>query len=141
VSAQERRANNQTMLMVFDPASRRLVEPDVHIWVDSKEEPSDFSEFHGIVNAVRLPPGSYDLMPGTLNATVRSRPRFLFDVRAGETTYAGELHMSWNSEREALFTIRDRYDRDIAVAKEKNPAVEARPVVKRLFRAGEALTR
>ena len=141
VSAQERRSDNQTMLMVFDQASHRPIEPDVRIWVDSKEEPSDFSEYHGIVNAVRLPPGSYVLMPGTLNATVRSRPTFLFDVRAGETTYAGELHMSWNSQREAVFTIRDRHDRDIAVAREKNPAVEARRVVKRLLRAGEALTR
>jgi len=140
VGAREARANNQTMLLVFDRANRRLV-PDLDIWMDSREEPSDFPEYHGTVNAVRLPPGSYSLTPATVNFTTQTWPTFLLEVRAGETTYAGELYMTWNGEREALFTVRDRYDRDLAVARAKNPAVEARPVVKRLLRAGESLRR
>jgi len=138
VSAQEARANNQTMLAVFDRASGRIV-PDLRIWIDSREEPSDFPEYHGTVNALRLPPGSYSLIPGTLNYTNRTRPTFLLEVRAGETIYAGELHMTWNGERESLFTVRDQYARDLAVARAKNPAVETRPVVKRLLAAGGSL--
>lgn len=140
VGASETRADNQTMLLVFDRASNRLV-PDLSIWIDSREEPSDFPEYHGNVHAVRLPPGSYSLTPGTLNFTTRTRPTFPLEVRAGETTYVGELYMAWNGEREALFTVRDRYDRDLAVARAKNPAIEARPVVKRLLPAGEPLRR
>jgi hypothetical protein len=137
-AAAEARRNNQTMLLVFERASGRLV-PDVRIFIDSREEPSDFPEYHGTVNAIRLPPGSYELIPGTLNYTQRTTPTFLLDVRAGETTYAGELYMTWNGDRETLFTVRDRYARDLAVARAKNPAVEARPVVKRFMRAGPLL--
>jgi hypothetical protein len=138
VGTAEPRRNNQTMLFVSDRVNHQLV-PNLRIFLDSREDPSDFPEYHGTVNAVRLPPGSYDLIPGTLNYTTRTRPRFLLEVRAGETTYAGELYMAWNGEREALFTVRDRYERDLAVARAKNPAVEARPVVKRLLRAGPSL--
>jgi hypothetical protein len=47
--------------------------------------------------------------------------------------------MTWNGDRETLFTVRDRYARDLAVARAKNPAVEARSVVKRFMRAGPLL--
>jgi hypothetical protein len=138
VSASEARADNQTMLMVFDQASSRPVE-GARIWIDSKEDPSDFPDVHGTLNALRLPPGTYRLMPATVNVTARLRPTYLLDVRAGETTYAGELYMSSTSPLESTFFVRDRYDRDIAVASQQNPAVMARPVVKRLLRAGGSI--
>ena len=41
--AAEARRNNQTMLSVWDRANRRLV-PDVRIFMESREEPSDLPE-------------------------------------------------------------------------------------------------
>ena len=129
-----------TALTVSDQATRRRVKPNVEIWVDSFAENSDFPEYHGTVNALRLPPGTYYLAPWRMSVTPRTTPTFVFDVRAGETTYVGELYMTWIGAREAAFAIRDRYDRDIAFAREKNPGIAARPVVKRLLRVGEPIS-
>jgi hypothetical protein len=136
VGAANSRVAYQTGVTVFDQATRRPVKPNIGIWVDSFAENSDFPTHHGTVNALRLPPGSYYLAPWRLSVTPRTTPTFEFDVHAGETTYAGELYMTWAGSREASFAIRDQYDRDVALAREKNPAIEARPVVKRLLRVG-----
>lgn len=133
--APEARPQYYTMLLVFDHATRQMV-PHLRIYMDSREEASDVPEYHSTVHALRLPPGSYDVIPGTVNYRERTTPTFRLEVRAGETTYAGELFLTWNGEREKRFAVRDWYNRDLAVARAKNPALGARPVVKRLMRAG-----
>ncbi|CAA9366417.1 MAG: hypothetical protein AVDCRST_MAG68-4888 [uncultured Gemmatimonadetes bacterium] len=44
--------------------------------------------------------------------------------------------MVYQNSLEAQFFVRDQYERDMAVARAKNPAFGLRTVVKRLLRAG-----
>jgi hypothetical protein len=128
-----------TVLTVHDQASGRGVKPEIQLFVDAVNmHKSDFAEHYGAVSAFQLAPGTYFLHPAVLalNVSVSKSPTFVFDVRAGETTYAGELFMTRSCGYQNAFVIRDQYDRDIALAREKNPAIEGRPVVKRLLRPG-----
>jgi hypothetical protein len=100
---------------------------------------SDFQEYHGNVSALQLPAGTYYLSPWMRIGENRITPTFVFDVRAGETTYAGELFMTSACTLETYFVLRDQYDRDISVARKKNPAIDTRPMVKRLLRLGPTL--
>jgi hypothetical protein len=106
------------------------------ISVDAQLVKSDFRDHQGSLSALQLPAGAYYLTPTVLNPTVQTtrRPTFAFDVRAGETVYAGELFMPRSCAAETTFAVRDQYERDIALATERNPALGTRPVTKRLMR-------
>lgn len=106
------------------------------IMVDGMVHKSDFTEYPGTLNAIQLPAGTFKLFPHILNpfAIARTPPPFFeFEVRAGETTYAGELFIARSCSESMLFQVRDRFDRDVALAVEKNPGLGARPVVRRLM--------
>lgn len=105
------------------------------ILVDGTLHKSDFTEYPGTLNAVQLSAGAYRLEPKIMNVfTVTTRrPVIEFDVRVGETVYAGELFVARSCSSPMLYQVRDRFDRDVAMAVEKNPALGVRPVVKRLM--------
>ena len=127
-----------TMLSVRDLSTRRVVESVPGIPVDVYVHKSDFAGHHGMVNALQLVPGSYYLTPSVLNPYVRTvtAPTFQFEVRAGETTYVGELFMTQGCALNTSFVVNDQYERDMRVASQKNPAVSKRTPVKRLMKRG-----
>jgi hypothetical protein len=130
-----RRCLHAIGLEVHNLANRRRV-PRIGMWVNIWGDQSDFPEYHVKVNALELPPGSYYLYPFMLSATSRTTPTVVFDVRAGETTYAGELLLARACALDTYFVVRNQYERDIGFARKMNPAIEGRSVVTRLLRAG-----
>lgn len=124
-----------TFMEVFELASGNRVGAPL-VPVDPYVNRSDFPDHHGAVNALRLPAGSYYLSPRVANPSYHSdeKPTFVFNVYAGETSYAGQLFMPHSCSLVTAFEIRDEYDRDIALALQRNPAIGTRPVVRRLMR-------
>ena len=64
-------------------------------------------------------------------------PAFRFEVRAGETSYLGELFMPRSCTLLTAFEVRDQFARDIGLAAAKNPAVTWHPPVRRLLAGAE----
>lgn len=136
--APERCVSQATFLSLREAASGRVIDSVPSIGVDVYVHKSDFEGHHGTVNAFALPPGSYRLTPSIANPYVRtvSAPTFDFDVKPGETTYVGELFMTKACALNTSFEVRDRFERDMALAAKKNPAIAGRAAVKRLLRDG-----
>jgi hypothetical protein len=128
-----------TELWLYESETKRPARPRPELIMDLIGMRGDFEGHHGSVNAFPLAPGRYYLQPFRHLVTARQLPTFEFEVRAGETTYLGELFLVYRSSREGNFLIRDHYERDMAVARAKNPAFGSRPVVKRLLRVGTPL--
>lgn len=127
-----------THLEVYDQAARKRVHGRL-IAVDSRFFKSDFETHQGLVHALGFPPGTYSLVPRMITPVDPiDVPSFQFDVRAGETTYVGELLMVQSCWTTNVFVIRDRYERDVALAMQKNPAIGGRPIGKSLMRPGPA---
>jgi len=89
-----------------------------------------------------LPQGRYFLQPFILNPYVKSLrvPLFYFDVKAGETTYLGEIFMTRSCSMSNQFQVRDEFKRDWQMAIEKNPPLARRDAVKRLTSVGAVVT-
>jgi hypothetical protein len=136
LAAANKRRAHFTSLWVYDWQAERSARPRPELIMDLVGVRSDFERPPGSVNAFPLAPGKYSLRPERLLALGKRVPSFDFEVRAGETTYLGELFMVYVNSQEARFFIRDQYERDMAVARAKNPAFESRPVVKRLLQPG-----
>ena len=128
-----------TFLQVHDEASMKLVPRAAAAPVDGKSGKSDFSDHLGAINAFALPPGRYYLSPVTSNPHVAGAATlaFRFEVRAGETSYLGELFMPRSCTLLTAFEVRDQFARDIALAAAKNPAVTWHPPVRRLLAGAE----
>jgi hypothetical protein len=127
-----------TFLSVRDLSTRKVVESVPSIPVDVYVNKSDFTDHHGTVNAFQLAPGTYYLTPSIANPYIRTvkAPTFQFEVRAGETTYVGELFMTQACALNTHYEVRDQYERDMRIAAQKNPAITTRPPVKRLLTSG-----
>lgn len=140
--APERCVSQATFLSVRQLETRKVVDSVPSIGVDVYVHKSDFDDHHGTVNAIALPAGTYYLTPSTANPYVRtiSAPTFEFDVKPGETTYVGELFMTRACALDKSFEVRDRFDRDIALAAKKSAAIGGRTPVKRLLRPGARTT-
>ncbi len=137
--APQGRAGFVTYLLVYPQGSIETIRHSPLIPIDLFAEKSDFEDHHGMVHALNLAPGSYYFSTMSMSARTRVRPTFVFDVRAGETTYLGELFMSTGTGGRS-FQIRDQYDRDLAIAREKSPALQGRTVARGLLRPGPVQT-
>lgn len=142
LGTEKKRRAHTTQLWIYDQEAKRQARPVPELVMDMVGLRGDFDGHHGSVNAFPLAPGRYSLRPQRLNLYARTKqlPSFDFEVRAGEITYVGELFMVYRNSLEGHFTIRDQYERDMAVARAKNPAFESRPVVKRLLQVGTPVT-
>lgn len=111
-----------------------------YLMINYKNYPSDSEQYYGRVNAFILSPGRYYLAPVTMKIIplfitlhVPYPDNFEFEVKAGETVYIGELYMNNTCGDPTQLEVRDQYERDIAVAKEKNKSLTHSPG-KRLMR-------
>lgn len=127
-----------TFLSVRHLSTKKVVESIPSIPVDVYVNKSDFTDHHGTVNAFQLVPGTYYLTPSMANPYVRNVkvPTFQFEVRAGETTYVGQLFMTQACALNTRYEVRDQYERDMRIAAQKNPAIVNRTPVKRLLTSG-----
>jgi len=125
-----------TYLVTYDAASRKPTNA-AGIFVDNANHPTDFSGHYGTVNAVHFHPGSYYFSPRIANpfAQTVKAPEFPFVVNAGETVYLGEIFMPKSCSLNTRFEVNDFEERDLKRARELNPAIDRRPVTKRLIQA------
>ena len=124
-----------TYLITYEVATRKPTNAAV-IFVDNYTVPSDFPEHYGTVNALHFHPGSYYFSPRISNpfAQTVKAPELPFTVKAGETVYLGEIFMPKSCSLKTSFEVNDFEGRDLKVARERNPAIDRRPVTKRLIR-------
>ncbi|WP_431046456.1 hypothetical protein [Roseateles sp. L2-2] len=130
-----------TFLKVVDaktgssPDSVKLIDVDVYVYK------SDYSDHHGTINAVALPPGKYEIRPVVANPYVSQIiiPNYVVEIAAGELIYGGEVFMPQACTMNTLFSIRDEFERDTELAIKKNPALAGRPVEKRLLQPGRVI--
>lgn len=124
-----------TFMRLFDQATMRPVDGVAGAPVDGYSSISDFPDHRGNVSAFALQPGKYYLSPVTANPYVVGVkvPAFPFEVHAGETVYLGEIYMPLACSFHNVFRVSDRFDRDVALATSKNPALIRRPPVKRVM--------
>jgi hypothetical protein len=100
---------------------------------------SDFADHFGIVNALALPPGYYDIFPEPQYGMRLDRIAHAFvRVDAGAIIYIGEYFDSapCKSLGDATWPVDshfyDKFDRDVAVLKAKNPAFGKATIEKRV---------
>lgn len=127
-----------TFLSVREVTSKKVVLSVPSIGVDVYVHKSDFADHHGTINALRLPAGSYYFTPSIAGPYIRTiiAPTFEFEVKAGETTYVGELFMTKACALHTIFEVRDQFDRDMTLALKKNPALAGRAALRRLMKPG-----
>jgi hypothetical protein len=100
---------------------------------------SDFADHFGYVNVLTLKPGRYDIFPDAqANANLSPIPHAFVTVEAGKIIYIGEYFINSGCFNETTrhaeinSNFFDRYDRDAAVLKAKNPAFEKAVIEKHL---------
>jgi len=102
--------------------------------VDSYLIKSDFPDHQGNLNVFKVKPGNYHLYPFPVNphlAPVRV-PKAEFSLQPGETVYLGEFFMPVACGFYNVTEFRDQESRDMALLRERNPALAARTISKRL---------
>lgn len=102
--------------------------------IDAYLVDSDFTDQFGVLSVKSLPPGRYQIAPWLANGafTPLRVPRYVFDVRAGETVYIGSFQMwrSCSTSTEGEFV--DYSERDLAMLRERNPLFENEPITTRI---------
>jgi len=123
-----------TYLITYEAATRKPTNAAA-IFVDNYALPSDFSGHYGTVNALHFHPGAYYFSPRIANpfAQTVKAPELPFTVKAGETVYLGEIFMPKSCSLNTSFEVNDFEERDLKLARERNPAIDRRPVGKRLI--------
>ena len=119
-------------------ADNNAVVPVAPIGVDVYVLKSEFADHHGLVDGFWLVPGSYYFVPNIANPYVQAESigTFKFEVRPHETVYLGELYMTQSCGLRTAFVVNDEYERDVQIARKKNPALLKRASVKRLMQKG-----
>ncbi len=122
-------------LRVYERTSKMPVDGVPNIPVETYVNDTDSATSHGTINIFRLQPGKYYIYPVTINVLENSiqLPTFDFEVKSGETVYAGELFMTQSCRLTKRFVVNDEYDRDIKRAREENPSIAAGTPRKRLL--------
>ncbi|NHZ65351.1 hypothetical protein [Massilia genomosp. 1] len=135
--------STSTFLIAHHAGSGKTVDPAVSIGVDAYTHSSEFPDHHGLVSAFSLAPGKYYFSPVIANPMVRSikTPTFIFEAKAGEATYIGELFMLQSCSLREQFAVRDEYQRDVNQAVANNKALGQKVFVKRLMQVGEPIVR
>jgi hypothetical protein len=102
--------------------------------VDAYVIKSDFPDHQGSLSAFELKPGNYQLYPSILNPYVVpvKIPKAEFSVKAGEVVYIGEFFMPEACSFSNVTQLNDEQARDVAILRERNPQLAAKPLTKRI---------
>jgi hypothetical protein len=121
-----------------------------HTFTEVKNDFTHLEKTQGSINAHLLPPGEYELRSWELRAslgriyrTTWQPRRASFIVKAGVIQYIGNIDMVLDTSYNLLGkgyisggrpTIRDQYDRDIAIAKGKYPFLKGKDIKKQIMK-------
>ena len=102
--------------------------------VDGYAVKSDFADHQGSVHAVALPAGEYYLAAWIANPYVSAVrvPKADFSIAAGEVIYLGEYFIPVACTWSPVSVFRDRKERDIPLATQKNPHLAQYDIVTRI---------
>lgn len=140
VGAKEPCTSFASAVLVWDGATHKRVETVPGIFINNAFQKSEFSDHQGAVDAIALPPGTYYFQAAGVNPfyTTTVAPTMHFEVSPSETTYIGEIYLPIACTPHAQYEVRDSFERDMAIVKQKNPDALKREPVKRLMRFGAA---
>ncbi len=119
---------------IYDAATRRPAQGSPIVSIDATSD-SDYPDHYGTLSTLSLPAGRYLITAQYANPgadAVDAPPTIAFDVVAGQVTYIGELWRASPCQNIVQILLRDRYDRDVALAGRLNPALAAHPPAKAL---------
>lgn len=153
VSAQERETSEGKMSRYTEFFFRNLATRVVGvILIHSPGDTGDLTQFEkirGVINAYLLPPGEYEFRSWLQNAGISgvhvpSLPKGAsFIVKAGVIQYIGNIDMFLDTSTNIFGivsitggwpTIRNQYDRDIAIAKGKYPFLKGKDIKKQIMK-------
>jgi hypothetical protein len=138
VGASEPCISFSTAVLVWNGTSHQRVSEIPGIFINNGFQKSDFSDHQGAVNAVTLKPGTYYFQAAGVNPYFQttSAPTMFFVIAAGETTYIGEIYLPAACATRFKFEIRDNFERDMAIVRQRNPHALARTPNKRIMQFG-----
>jgi hypothetical protein len=119
---------------IYDARTKELVPGRAPLPIDANKE-SGFSDHYGTLSAVSLPPGHYVITAEWANPVSMPTgymPAWAFDVVAGQATYIGEIWRSTGCEMSVSLSVRDNFDRDVALAEKLNTGFITHPPKKAL---------
>ena len=101
---------------------------------NSPMDTSLYKDHQGVLTAMRLEPGSYYAVLWPFNGMIEpiKPPHFQFTVAAGEVIYLGELYLGNGCDLNNRVTVRDEFDRDMALLKAQNPGLAKASIQKRV---------
>ena len=128
---------------VGNPTSVRVLEEGQlsHLYVkgitgfNSPMDTSMYKDHQGVLTAMRLEPGSYYAVLWPFNGLLKpiKPPHFKFTVAASEVVYLGELFFTDSCDLLNHVTVRDGFDRDMALIKAQNPDLAKVTIQKRVL--------
>lgn len=116
-------------------ASTQSLVPDHPLLPIDANNQSEFPDHYGTLSAVSLPAGRYIITAEWSNPVSEPTtkvPAWTFDVVAGQSVYIGEIWRTTPCQLTANVTLRDRYDRDLALAEKLNTRFITQPPRKAL---------
>jgi hypothetical protein len=119
---------------IYVSSTQSLVTDHPLLPIDSSNQ-SDFPDHYGTLSAVSLPAGRYIITAEWSNPVSEPTtkvPAWTFDVVAGQTVYIGEIWRTTPCQLTANLVLRDRYERDLALADKLNTRFITQPPRKAL---------
>ena len=116
-------------------ASTQSLVPDHPLLPIDANNQSDFPDHYGTLSAVSLPAGRYIITAEWSNPVsepTSKAPAWTFDVVAGQAVYIGEIWRSTGCDMSVSLSMRDNFDRDVALAEKLNTGFITHPPKKAL---------
>jgi|GEM_PF-1222016 len=119
---------------IYVASTQSLVTDHPLLPIDATNQ-SDFPDHYGTLSAMSLPAGRYIITAEWSNPVSEPTtkvPAWTFDVVAGQTAYIGEIWRTTPCQLTANLQLRDRYERDLALADKLNTRFITQPPRKAL---------
>ena len=132
--AKERCVAGAMWAPIYDARTRKLVSGLEPLPIDANKD-SGFADHYGTLNALSLPPGQYVITAEWANPVAMptgGMPAWSFEVVAGQSTYIGEIWRSTGCDMSVSLSMRDNFDRDVALAEKLNTGFITHPPKKAL---------
>ena len=119
---------------IYDARTKEMVPGHPLLPIDANKE-SGFGDHYGTLSALSLPAGRYIVTAEWANPVSEPAggvPAWTFDVVAGQSVYIGEIWRATPCQGSVAITVRDNFDRDVALAEKLNTGFIAHPPKKAL---------